>query len=141
MPFNGSIEDRLAIRELYDSYTDAACRMDRADWLACWSDDAAWWTHYFDVSGKETIAATYDALMGNVETTSFIAQLGHCEIAGDRALARAYAQERLVFRDGAGSHRLVGRYEDELVREQGRWRYARRTYKVMIEEMDGALPQ
>lgn len=135
MPFTGPIEDRIAIRELLDSYTDAACRMDRADWLACWHDDATWWTHYFDVSGKEAIAATYDGLMGNVETTSFIGQLGSCEIDGDRAVCRSYAQERLVFRDGAGGHRLTGRYEDELRKEGGRWRFAARVYKVMIEEM------
>lgn len=135
MPFTGPLDDRIAIRELLDSYTDAACRMDRADWLACWHDDATWWTHYFDVSGKEAIAATYDGLMGNVETTSFIGQLGSCEIEGTRAICRSYAQERLVFRDGAGSHRLTGRYEDELRKDSGQWRFAARVYKVMIEEM------
>lgn len=135
MPFTGPLEDRIAIRELLDSYTDAASRMDRADWLACWHDDASWWTHYFDVSGKEAIAATYDGLMGNVEATSFIGQLGSCEIDGTRATCRSYAQERLVFKDGAGNHRLTGRYEDELRRDGGRWRFAARVYKVMIEEM------
>ncbi len=135
MPFTGPTEDRAAIRELYDSYTDAANRGDRADWLACWTDDAAWWTHYFDVSGIEAIAATYDQLMANVEVTSFIAQVGSVEVNGNSAKARCYAQERLVFKAGAGNHRLVGRYEDELRRVDGQWLFARRVYKVMIEEM------
>ena len=34
MPFTGPVEDRNAIRELYDSYADASSRGDRADWLA-----------------------------------------------------------------------------------------------------------
>lgn len=137
MAFTGPTEDRLLIRELYDRYADASCRMDRADWLACWTDDAAWWTHYFDVSGKAAIATTYDGLMGNVETTVFFAQVGSIEVVGEAATVRAYAQERLVFKDGGGNHRLVGRYEDELRRDGFDWRFARRTYKVMIEEMDG----
>ncbi|MEJ6011466.1 nuclear transport factor 2 family protein [Novosphingobium aquae] len=135
MSFSGPSADRLAIRELLDSYTDAAARMDRGDWLACWTDDATWWTHYFDVSGKAAIASTYDGLMANVEVTSFIGQLGSCEIDGDRAECRSYAQEHLVFKDGAGSHKLVGRYEDTLRKEDGQWRFQARVYKVMIEEM------
>ena len=135
MAFSGSSEDKTLIRELFDSYTDASCRMDRTDWLACWTDDAGWWTHYFDVSGKEAIAATWDSLMANVETTSFLGQVGSIEIAGDRAVARSYALERLVFKGGAGNHRLTGRYEDILRKDNGIWRFAHRTYKVMIEEM------
>ena len=34
MGFTGPMEDRLAIRELYDAYADGANRMDRAAWLA-----------------------------------------------------------------------------------------------------------
>lgn len=135
MAFTGSIEDRLAVRELFDAYADASSRMDRIAFLACWTEDASWWTHYFDVSGKAAIAATYDGLMGNVETVSFIGQLGACEIDGDRAICRSHALERLVFKEGAGNHRLTGCYEDELRKVDGQWRFARRVYKVMIEEM------
>jgi len=134
MAFTGPTEDRLLIRELYDSYADAACRMDRANWLACWTGDAVWWTHYFDVAGKAAIAATYDGLMANVATTSFFGQLGAVTVTGDTATVRSHANERLIFKDGAGEHRLVGRYEDELRREGFTWRFARRTYIVLIEE-------
>jgi ketosteroid isomerase-like protein len=134
MPFSGPNADRLAIRELFDNYTDAVARMDRADWLACWTDDATWWTHYFDVSGKAAIALTYDGLMANVEAASFFSQLGSCEIDSDQAECRSYAQERLMFRDSAGTHNLVGRYEDILRKEGGQWRFAARVYKVMIED-------
>lgn len=109
--------------------------MDRSAWLACWTEDASWWTHYFDVSGRSAIALTYDGLMGNVETTSFIGQLGSAEVDGNTAQCRSYAQERLVFRDGSGNHRLVGRYEDTLRKVDGQWLLAARISKVMIEEV------
>ena len=134
MAFIGPIEDRTLIRELFDSYTDAACRMDRAAWLDCWTNDASWWTHYFDVAGKDAIAASYDSLMANVEVTSFIGQPGSIEVDGDTAITRSYSQERLVFKNGAGNHRLIGRYEDKLRKVDGQWRFAARVYKVMIEE-------
>lgn len=133
MPFTGPLEDRLLIRELYDSYADAACRMDRADWLTCWTEDSFWQTHYFDVSGINAIAAQYDAIMANVVTTSFFNQLAAIEIYGDRAKGRAICRERLLMQ-GDLNLRLTGRYEDDLVRDTGGWRFARRIYHVMLEE-------
>ena len=135
MPFTGPMEDRALIRELFDRYADAACRLARDEWLACWTEDASWWTHYFDVSGKAAIAATYDGLMANAGTTAFFGQIGSIEVDGDSAVCRSYAQERIVFKDGSGSHRLVGRYEDTLRNEGGTWLFAARKYLVMIEEM------
>ena len=37
--FIGPAEDRLKIRERLDSYGDAVCRQDLADYLACWTED------------------------------------------------------------------------------------------------------
>jgi uncharacterized protein (TIGR02246 family) len=133
MPFTGPQQDRHAIRDLYDSYADGANLGDIEAWLACWSEDASWWTHYFEVTGKAAIRAQYMALMGNVESTSFFTQIGSIEVDGSRAKARAFCLERLVMKTG-GSHRLTGRYEDELVRVDGQWQFARRVFKVMIEE-------
>ena len=134
MPFTGPMEDRLAIRELYDSYADAANRMDRAEWLACWTDDAQWWTHYFDLAGQDAIAAQYDLLMGSVATSLFTTQICAIESAGDTASGRAMCSERLLMHAG-GEHRLSGIYHDELRREGGTWRFSRRVYKVLTEEM------
>lgn len=133
MAFTGPIEDRHAIRDLYDSYADGANRGDREAWLACWSDDAYWWTHYFEQSGKQAIAAQHEQLMANVATTTFFTQIGMIEVDGDKAKSRAFCMERLVMKSG-GSHRLTGRYDDDLVRSGGKWLFTRRIYKVMIEE-------
>lgn len=135
MPFTGPLEDRIAIRELYDAYADGANRMDRAAWLAPWADHAVWKTHYFEQKGIEAIGEKYDELMAPVATTSFLTQICAIEIDGDKARARAIAQERLKM-DG-GSYRLTGRYEDQLERIGGQWRFTFREYHVMYEELPG----
>lgn len=48
MPFTGPAEDKLAIRELYDTYGDASCRGDVETFLTCWADDGRWNTHIFN---------------------------------------------------------------------------------------------
>ena len=135
MPFTGPLEDRIAIRELYELYADGANRMDRAAWLEPWSDDAIWKTHYFEVAGIAAIGAQYDELMAAVTATSFFSQICAIEVTGDAARARAIAQEHLAM--PGGSYRLTGRYEDTLVRTADGWRFARREYHVMFEEMPG----
>ncbi len=135
MPFTGAIEDRLAIRELYDAYADGANRMDRAAWLAPWSDDAVWKTHYFEQRGIQAIGEKYDELMAPVTTTSFLTQVCSIEVDGDKARARAIAQERLKME--GGTYRLTGRYEDSLARIGGVWRFTHREYHVMYEELPG----
>jgi uncharacterized protein (TIGR02246 family) len=135
MPFNGPLEDRIAIRELYDTYAHGANCMSREIWLSTWADDASWKTHYFEVAGKAAIGAQYDALMAPVSATTFISQLGSVEIAGDTARASSVGQERLMM--PGGSFRLTGRNEDELVKREGRWLIHRRVYHVMIEEAPG----
>ena len=135
MAFTGPIEDRIAIRELYDAYADGANRMDRAAWLAPWAEDAVWKTHYFEQHGIAAIGEKYDELMAPVTTTSFLTQVCAIEVDGDTAKARAIAQERLKME--SGSYRLTGRYEDRLAREGGHWRFKHREYHVMYEELPG----
>lgn len=40
MPFTGPAEDRLAIRELLETYADAVTRCHADDWAATWAEDA-----------------------------------------------------------------------------------------------------
>ena len=55
---SGPLEDRLAIRELVDSYNDAVMRFDGEAWAANWRDDATWCLGGNDVTGK-TISFPY----------------------------------------------------------------------------------
>jgi uncharacterized protein (TIGR02246 family) len=136
MPFTGPMEDRLAIRELYDTNADGACRGDKATWLGTFAEDARWKTHYFELTGHEAIGATFDEINAEVENTTFFIQVCSIEIDGDTAHARVEQNESLLYRDGR-TYDLVGLYEDELVRRDGAWRFRDRNYLVMREKQPG----
>jgi SnoaL-like domain len=109
MPFTGSVEDRLAVRELYGSYSGAGFAGDREAWLLCWADDPVWDTP----AGKgEGVAAL---------------------TAGDRAKSRAYCREVSNWKDGR-KVKIIGRYDDDLVRTPLGWRFQRRKFTMHIEE-------
>ena len=42
MPFTGPAEDRLALRELLETYADAVTRCDAQAWGDTWAEDAQW---------------------------------------------------------------------------------------------------
>jgi len=136
MPFTGSFEDRIAIRELYETNADGACRGDRATWLGCFAPDAHWKTHYFDISGHEAIGAKYDEITAGVSDTTFSVQLLSIEVDGETARTRAQQTESLMWPNGS-TYDLVGLYEDELVRRDGRWLFLGRDYKVKREKAPG----
>lgn len=133
MAFTGPVEDRNAIRELYDHYADAANRADRAAWLGCYAEDALWKTHYFELTGREAIGLQYDAIMAEVVDTTFFTQIGSIEVDGDTARARAFCAESLL-QQGGGTYELTGEYNDDLVRRGGQWSFLRRVYLVKREK-------
>jgi uncharacterized protein (TIGR02246 family) len=134
MAFTGPIEDRLAIRDLYGLYADASSRGDREDWAACWAEDCQWNTHLFARSGNAELREQFDALWANFRSLAFLSEIGTIEVDGDRAMARAVAREIIRLTDG-GLYKLVGRYEDQLVRENGKWLFSRRDYQPLVEEL------
>lgn len=61
----------------------------------------------------------------------YIATPGAIEVDGDRATARTYTSE--IFRIPGTEQEMVarGRYDDELARIDGQWRFTRRVYKLL----------
>ena len=134
MPFTGPIEDRQAIRDLYDTAADASSRGDRDTWMACYAEEGCEWnTHIFNCSGKVEIASQWDQLCANFEKVGFISQVGSIEVTGDSAHARITAQEIIRLKDGK-IYKLIGLYRDNLVRINGQWRLTRRDYEPLVEE-------
>lgn len=132
----GPLEDRILIRELYGLYADASSRGDVDDWLACWTDEAQWNTHLFERSGKQDLREQWDQLWANFASLAFLSEVGPIEVAGDLARARSTAREIVRLADG-GLYKLVGAYEDHIVRENGVWLFARRDYRPLVEEAPG----
>jgi ketosteroid isomerase-like protein len=126
------MDDRLAIRELYDTYADGGSRCDREIWLSGYAKDARWKSPYFDLTGIEAIGATFDQIMQGVAHTKVFTQIGSIEIEGDTAKVRMRQDECLFYEDGR-TYELLGFYDDTLVRRDGRWLFKDRVYTVVRE--------
>ena len=134
MTFFGPLEDRVAIRELHATYADAAARIDKEQWLACWTDDAVWAMRLGDICGKQEMSAKWDELYSSMTAIAFFSMTAAITVQGDRATARDHVHEIACFGDKTA--RFAAWYDDELVRTNGVWRFTRRTYHLNIREPD-----
>jgi hypothetical protein len=137
MPFTGTFEDRMLIRELYGRYGDASWRGAREDWVACFTKDGRWVSHLFDCRGTAQLLETWDSLWKDWQGVAFLSEIGSIDVMGDRAKVRSYAREIVQLKSG-GIFKLAGHYDDDLVRENGEWLFASRVYVMKIMEMPAA---
>jgi ketosteroid isomerase-like protein len=137
MAFTGPSEDRLAIRERFGAYSDAVMRADVEAYLDCWTDDGVRGWRGTECSGKAALRTQWKKIWADLEAMAFFAEIGAIEVDGDRARARCYCREILFLKDG-GRRKVVGSYDDVLVREHGQWRFARRDYRLLLDE--GEIP-
>ncbi|MEV6218354.1 nuclear transport factor 2 family protein [Nocardia sp. NPDC051833] len=87
--------------------------------------------HLGQARGREAIAAYFAGLPQLIEDNSPAGQVlvkqflhGHdVEILGDRATGVSFFEEKVVF--DTESSFVAGKFTDEYVREDGRWRFAR----------------
>ncbi len=131
--YEGHVEDRLAIRERIEAYSDAVFRHDAESWIACWAEDAVWRLPGTEVAGRANIKAAWQGAMSAFEMAGFFAVPGSIRVTGNTAKARVYTQEILKLKAG-GMRRIIGAYDDDLVKKDGVWRFASRTYKVLHDE-------
>jgi uncharacterized protein (TIGR02246 family) len=123
------IEDRTAIHDLFTRY---CCALDNGEVdtvVDCFTADAVLKSPVIDIKGRDEIRAFAGRFAGQREAgTQFRHMVTNiaATIDGDRATATAYL---LVLISKDGSHRTLppGRYECELVKEAGIWRFSRRT--------------
>ena len=133
MSNSGSIADRLLIRELFGLYGDASCRGDADAWLATFAEDCEWNTHIFRCSGKPALREQWEQLWAAFDKLGFLSEIGWIQVEGDKARASSQAREIIRLKDG-GLFKLIGHYEDELVRENGEWLFSRRNYQPLVVE-------
>jgi len=131
--YDGPLEDRIAIRERIEAYSDAVFRHDADDWIANWSEGAVWSLPGFEVSGRDQIKAAWIQAMSGFRLAAFFASPGAIVVRGDRAEVRVYTQEILSLADG-GLRRIVGAYDDELAKVDGAWLFRKRIYRILHDE-------
>ena len=131
MVFTGPAEDRLAIRELLETYADAVTRCDAAAWGATWVEDAEWslpdYPEIGTTSGRAAIVAMWVEAMKHYPGIIFQAWPGSIEIDGDRATVVSYTSE--VYDQNGVTKRDRGVYHDMCVKENGQWLFKHRTFK------------
>lgn len=134
MAFTGSIEDRLAIRELHDSYCDAVLRRDPDDWGALWTEDAVWSLMGTEVIGRENIVNLWNGAMSAFDAVSFLGIPASLDVNGDTASGRYQTHEVLVEK---GVTRMAGgRYDDEFRKVDGQWLYSKRIFNIVAQMGD-----
>jgi uncharacterized protein (TIGR02246 family) len=127
---SGPLEDRLAIRELVESYNDAVMRLDADAWASNWAEDGVWSLPGMgEVRGRDQIVPMWKQAMAQYEVGGFFASAGPIVVDGDRAQARWYQQEFLRTKGGTAQS-IIGEYADEYVKRDGRWYFSRRVYTI-----------
>ena len=127
--------DRLAIRELIDSYAHCADRRDAEGQKALFTDDTHFLVHMEgegtaptqDLHGRESLTPVFEALNQYDVTMHFNGQ-NAVTLDGDRATGEAYCIAHHVFSaDGERKIMLAYlRYLDTFARQGGAWRFAER---------------
>ena len=128
----GSIEDRLAIRELIEAFSAAVMRIDADVWAETWAEEGVWTLPSMPdgAHGRDSIREAFKEKLAAVETISMIAFPADLTIEGDRATGKAYCRE-LIFTKGGDQKILIGCFHDEYVRCDGEWLFLARNYEVI----------
>jgi uncharacterized protein (TIGR02246 family) len=122
----------MAIRELHETYADAVVRKSAEDWAKVWMEDAHWNLMGMAVDGRKAIVDLWKGAMGGLEAVSFHCIPSMTAVDGDRATGRCQTQEFMTSKDGS-TRAIGGLYEDEMVKIDGRWFYAKRVFRVIAE--------
>jgi ketosteroid isomerase-like protein len=133
MSFKGPFEDRLAIRELVDSYGDAVCRHDAKDWGDNWATDAVWNLNLPNlpkVDGRAAIVDLWVKAMDAYEWVIMSSKPGEIIVSGNEGTGRFFTWEVTRLKGGE-EQRINGRYDDTYVKREGRWYFKSRTYKML----------
>lgn len=128
--FSGPLEDRAAIRDAIDSYSDAVILRDAIAWADTWMDDAVWDLGRGEIAGKANIVAAWKEAMNGFSYVFFAAMPGMIKVHMTQAEARVYTQEFLIDKSGK-EIRIHGQYNDRLAKDAGRWRFTSRRYTIL----------
>ncbi|MGI9603670.1 MAG: nuclear transport factor 2 family protein [Acidimicrobiales bacterium] len=114
------------IADLVHSYADAVCRFDADQWGSNWVDDAEWDMGRGSISGSDVVE-TWTSIMGTMGAVIHLIHNGTSRLDEEAGTGtgRWYITEHLRMGDGATAT-LMGYYDDEYRRVDGRWLFARR---------------
>ena len=135
------IQDRIAIRRLFDRYAHCADRRDAIGQMALFTTDTVFEVFMdgeaaeptFVIDGRAGLAPVFADLHQYAATTHFNGQ-STVEVAGDQASGESYciAHHLTIKQDGQRTLMVASlRYLDRFVRQDGTWLFAGR--KLLVD--------
>lgn len=126
---NTDIQD---IQTLAQIYADGVMQRDAEIWGNTFAEDGAWQLApgMDPVQGRDNLKAFWTSVMAGYPNVLHWVQPGIITVDGETATARFYVQENIKDAEG-NSFRVAGVYNDQLVRENGEWKFALRKFDAM----------
>ena len=128
----GPVEDRLAIRELIETFSAGVMRIDAEYWGETWAPDGAWKLPSLPEPcvGKENIKEMFRQKLAYAKSISMIAFPADMVVEGDTAHGKAYCRELIFTKEGAQKI-LFGCFHDRYVKLDGQWLFQSREYEIL----------
>ncbi|NND66038.1 MAG: nuclear transport factor 2 family protein [Halioglobus sp.] len=128
----GSVEDRLAIRELIERFSAAVIRIDADRFASTFAQDGVWILPSVPdgTRGRDNIRAVFGEKLAYVEHIHMVGFPDELVFDGDRATGATYCRELIFTKDGE-QKLLIGCFHDEYVKVDGEWLFQSRDYEVV----------
>ena len=137
--------DRLAIRELIESYARCADRRDAKGQMALFTADTHFVVHMNakdpkpsqELNSRDALAPVFADLNQYASTMHFIGQSTILTLTGDRGTGETYCMPHHLTIDGGKRRLMIAalRYYDTFVKMDGSWLFAeRKLYVDWLEE-------
>ncbi len=137
MVFSGSVADRLAIRDLLDSYADGVNQRSVEIWGSTWAEDSEWNLTVVPgmekITGKANILKAWEESMALFPFVFMAISVGKIDVNGDTATVRCYTSEVAIMQDGTDL-RPRGQYDDRLAKINGEWLFVQRSFQSLHGE-------
>ena len=131
------VKDELEIRSLADKFSDAANRKDGDLFQSLWAEDGVWKIGApinLEFKGKENMGSSVVHMLGLWDFFVQLSGPGVVYINGDKATARFYVNEIARKADDKTGNYNLSMYEDELIKENGKWVFQQRIYNTIYQE-------
>ncbi len=131
--FDGSLEDRMLIRERMSEYADSMFQCDLDAWLANFTEDCVWRGVGLEYRGLAELAASWPNLWEPLNRMAYFTEVAAIHVDGDQARARCYSRQ-IMFRKDGGVAKIAGLYHDQLVKRGGTWLFKFREFEFIGTE-------
>ena len=128
-----NVEDRLALKELVDTLSNLADKKDVHAQVQLFTPDATSQTYVdgklvSDLKGRDQMEKTFGAFLANFGTVYHFNGQQVVKLDGDKASGTSYCTVTLIGDEGGKKMKTtIGViYEDQFVRQEGRWLIAKR---------------